>query len=64
MDEREIRLRLIEAAARNPLPHAQGFAAGVIETAAIWEQFVRGPQKISGGNESAAGTLRLPKKAV
>lgn len=54
MDEREIRVRLIEAAARNPLPHPQGFAAGVLGVAGQWEQYVL---KISG-----KGTLGLPKK--
>lgn len=54
MDEREIRLRLIEAAARNPLPHAQGLAAGVLETAKVWEAYVLGK----------TGTLGLPKKGT
>lgn len=58
MDEREIRLRLIEAAARNPLPHQEGFAAGVIATATAWEHYVLG--KISG----KPTTLGLPKKGV
>lgn len=52
MDEREIRLRLIEAAARNPVPHKDGFAAGVLDAAQKWEQYVTG----------AKGTLGLPKK--
>lgn len=43
MDQTEIRLRLIEAAARNPDPRdAEGFAASVVKTAAKWEQFVKG----------------------
>lgn len=54
MDEREIRLRLIEAAARNPVPHKDGFAAGVLEAAGKWEEYVL---KISG-----KGPLGLPKK--
>lgn len=58
MDEREIRLRLIEAAARSPMVHPEGFAAGVLETAAKWEEYVL--PKISGGK----GTLGLPKKGV
>lgn len=57
MDAAEIRLRLIEAAARNPVPHTDGFAAGVLEAAAKWEEFVTG--KISG-----KGTLGLPKKGA
>lgn len=59
MDEREIRLRLIEAAARNPVPHADGFAAGVLASARLWEEYVL--PKISGAKPS---TLGLPKKAV
>jgi hypothetical protein len=54
VDEREIRLRLIEAAARNPVPHPEGFAAGVLAAAQQWEAYVL---KISGRD-----TLRLPKK--
>jgi hypothetical protein len=61
MEDREIRLRLIEAAARNPLPHPQGFAAGVLETATKWEEYVL---KISGPSAQKDGTLKLPKKAV
>ena len=60
MDQAEIRLRLIEAAARNPTPHRDGFAAGVLEAAQKWEQYVRGdsaPQSPQG-----KGTLGLPKK--
>ena len=40
MDEREIRLRLIEAAARNPQPHANGYAVGVQEAAECWFRWV------------------------
>jgi hypothetical protein len=59
MDSREIRLRLIEAAARNPVPHRDGYVAGVLEAAATWEKYVQGPQ--SGQSER---TLTLPKKGV
>jgi hypothetical protein len=40
MDDREIRLRLIEAAAKAPNAHPKGFAEGVLEQAALWEEFV------------------------
>ena len=50
MEQSELRLRLIEAAAKNPTPHKDGYAAGVLETATKWEQFVKG------------GTLTVPKK--
>lgn len=52
MDEREIRLRLIEAAARHPTPHPVGYAVGVLETAEKWEKYVL----------SKSSTLGLPKK--
>ena len=52
MDEREIRLRLIEAAARNPQPHAAGYAAGVKESAECWFAWVM----------AAKAPLGLPKK--
>jgi hypothetical protein len=55
MDDREIRLRLIEAAAKAPNAHSKGYAEGVLEQAARWEEFVFG--KISG-----KPTLGLPKK--
>lgn len=54
MDEREIRLRCIEAAAKTPMLHADGHAAGVKETASLWfDWIISKPQ----GN-----TLSLPKK--
>lgn len=41
MDAREIRLRCIEAAARNPDPrHPDGFAAGVLAAAQVWESWI------------------------
>ena len=54
MDQAEIRLRLIEAAARNPTPHRDGFAAGVVEMAEKWEDYIL--------KNSGKGTLGLPKK--
>lgn len=57
----EVRLRLIEAAARNPLPHAEGYAAGVLETAAKWERYVVGTM---GLVDKACVPLGLPKKAT
>lgn len=42
VSDREIRLRLIEAAARAPNVHTKGFAAGVLEQAKEWEQYVKG----------------------
>lgn len=57
MDQAEIRLRLIEAAARNPDPrHAGGFAASVLETARTWEGFV------VNFSSAGQGTLKLPGK--
>lgn len=57
MDRQEARLRCIEAAARNPVPHAQGYAAGVLETARLWEEYIFSNVGVPG-----KGTLGLPKK--
>lgn len=59
MDQTEIRLRLIEAAARNPDPrHAAGFAASVVETATTWEAWVN--FSTAGGGQRPI--LGVPKK--
>lgn len=50
LSDREVRLRLIEAAARAPNFHKDGFVAGVVETAKVWHEWVKG------------GTLGLPGK--
>lgn len=62
MDSLEIRLRLVEAAAKNPLPHAQGFAAGVLETARTWEAYVQGAEKNPGEPGQVRGTLHARGK--
>jgi hypothetical protein len=54
--EREIRLRCIEAAARTPVPHKDGFAAGALEAAKAWAAW------IFEGRPAAGQTLGLPKK--
>ena len=54
MDQAEIRLRLIDIAQRASVPHKDGYAAGVVETAAKWEQYVCGT--------NAKAPLGLPKK--
>lgn len=38
--EQEVRLRCLEAAARNPTPHKDGYAAGVLEAAQQYTEFV------------------------
>jgi len=49
----EVRMRCLEAAAKNPIPHKDGFAAGVLESAKAWATWVE------------KGTaLGLPKKAL
>jgi hypothetical protein len=53
--EREIRLRCIEAAAKSPIVHKDGPAAGVLAVAEAWSAWVLGGQKPS--------TLGLPKKS-
>lgn len=40
MDERELRMKCIEAAARNPLPHPDGYAAGILESAQAFYAWV------------------------
>lgn len=62
MDEREIRTRLVEAAARMPQSHSEGYAAGVLAAARTWEEYVL--SKNSGPNGPSQGTLSLPKKRV
>ena len=53
MDAREVRLRCIEAAARNPDPrHPGGFAAGVLAAAQVWESWII--------NDVGKNTLTLP----
>ena len=54
----EIRLRCIEAAARNPVPHVDGYAAGVVDAAAKYERFVVG----QGVADKVRSTLGLPGK--
>jgi hypothetical protein len=59
MDEREIRLRCIEAAAKAPNHHVNGFSAGVMESADRWFKWI-----ITGGVpvQGVAKTLTLPVK--
>ncbi len=53
MEQQEIRLKLIEIAARTPHnAHPSGHAAGVLETVKLWENYVNPPVK----------TLGVPKK--
>lgn len=54
LTDAEIKLRCLEAAARMPQPHADGFAVGVKETASGWFDWIKSNQK--------AGTLGLPAK--
>lgn len=44
--DQEIRLRCIEAVARNPLPHPQGYSAGVLEAAQKFADWVFGVRPI------------------
>jgi hypothetical protein len=46
MDQAEVKLRCIEAAAKNPTPNPKGFAVGVLEAAGLWAEWVwPSPQK-------------------
>jgi len=60
MDAREVRLRCIEAAARNPDPrHPEGFAVGVLAAAKVWESWI-----INGvAQDITRQTLSLPPAA-
>ena len=58
MDELEIRLRCIEAAARSPIVHSAGPAVGVREVAAAWFEWIARPPQVS----NAKAPLRLPEK--
>lgn len=40
MDDKEIRLRCIEAAAKNLIPHTGGYAIGVMETAKTYHAWI------------------------
>lgn len=53
MDEREIRLRCIEAAAKTPMVHTAGQAAGVLEVAKQWAAWALAGDPIPG--DPAAG---------
>lgn len=61
MDSVEIRMRCIEAAAKNPLPHPEGYAMGILTTAEIWEKYVLGS---AAQQAQGSKTLGLPKKGV
>jgi len=54
MDEREIKLRCIEAAAKTPTVHLKGQADGVAEIASVWFNWII--------SKSEGSTLGLPKK--
>lgn len=63
LSDEEIRLRCIEAAARNPQVHQGGYAAGVLEMAGAYEAFVRGTAAPTA-LDRLKGTLGLPKKGL
>jgi len=57
MDEREIKLRCIEAAAKTPTVHLKGQAEGVVEIASAWFNWI-----ISSPKGEVAKPLGLPPK--
>lgn len=57
MTPEEVKLRLIEAAAKNPQPHADGYGKGVVATAQQWLEWVQGKPA-----EAERKTLGLPPK--
>ena len=58
MDEREIRMRCIEAAARYPAVHTDGWAKGVEVAASIWFDWIISKPQGSVNPD----TLHLPGK--
>lgn len=48
MDAKEIRLRCIEAAARQPFPHKDGPVAAVQHAASIWFDWINGDSPVPG----------------
>lgn len=68
MEDIEVRLRCIESASRNPQPHAQGYAAGVLEAAQQWAMWIKSGNTpmmpLDNGLVKALGNkpLGLPKK--
>jgi hypothetical protein len=58
MDDREVKLRCIEAAAKTPMVHLGGQSAGVIEVATAWFDWIN-----SGATEMPSKKpLGLPRK--
>ncbi len=57
MTPEEIKLRLIEAAAKNPQPHVEGYGKGVVAAAQQWYEWVAGKPV-----EAERKTLGLPPK--
>lgn len=55
-DDTEVRLRCLEAASKTPMVHLEGHAAGVLEAAKQWAEWVLGPPPPAGKN-----TLHLKK---
>ena len=51
-EERTIRLRCIEAAARNPAPHADGYTAGILQSAQKFAAWVMAGDKSAEGVNS------------
>ena len=54
ISDAEIKLRCVEAAAKQPTVHVDGFAAGVLSNATLWFDWIKSSQK--------TGTLGLPDK--
>lgn len=62
MDTNEIRLRCVEAAAKAPMTHAEGYAKGVTETAAEWAAFILQGAESGAAQDKCREVLGLPKK--
>lgn len=59
MDTLEGRIRCLEAAARNPQPHGDGYAAGIVAAAKVYWEYAYALDAAM----KAASTLKLPQKS-
>ncbi len=58
MDEREVRLRCIEAASKALMVHQTGPAVGVLEVARVWAAWVIGPPPAQVPLKAVEGVAR------
>ncbi len=64
MNDREIRLRCVEAATKSPIPHPGGYVVGALEAAARYEQFVVGGAPAPADAESYWQDMAAERRPV